>query len=155
MIEFLTGQIFRERVVSTSSTHLSRVSLVLRNNIVKHQAHPSPRHDCMQHKKCNDWSIQGLLSYSQDGESDGYGGKHEGLYLTSWELDLRCSRKSQGTTGGHLLLLCCDLFPPVLTYYSAPSGGNGIYCGVPFCFFWISLCLYLIFDPISGLFIIP
>eukprot|EP00978_Attheya_sp_CCMP212_P029029 scaffold101759_cov55-Attheya_sp.AAC.1 len=69
------------------------------------RAHPSPRRDCMQHKKCDDWSIRGLLSHSQDDESDGYGGTHEGLYLTSWELDLRCSRKSQGTTGGHLLLL--------------------------------------------------
>lgn len=76
-------------------------------------------------------------------------GKHEGLYLTSWELDLRCSRKSQGATGGHLLLLCCDLFPPVLIY-SAPSGGNGIYRGVTFFSFGF-LCLYLNFDPISGL----
>eukprot|EP00978_Attheya_sp_CCMP212_P024699 scaffold78037_cov54-Attheya_sp.AAC.1 len=110
---------------------------------------PSTRLHATQ--KCDDWSIRGLLSHSQGGESDGYGGKHEGLYLTSWELDLRCStRNSQGTTGGHLLLLCCDLFPPVLTY-SARSGGNGIYRGVPFCYFWISLCLYLNFDPISGL----
>ena len=76
-------------------------------------------------------------------------GKHEGLYLTSWELDLRCSRKSQDTTGGHLLLLCCDLFPPVLIY-SSPSGGNGIYRGVTFFSFGF-LCLYLNFDPISGL----
>eukprot|EP00978_Attheya_sp_CCMP212_P038700 scaffold194505_cov34-Attheya_sp.AAC.1 len=74
--------------MSTSSLHWNHVSL-LRNNIVKHQAHPSTQRDCMQHTKFNDWSIRGLLSHSQDGESDGYGGKHEGLYLTEWELDLR------------------------------------------------------------------
>ena len=93
--------------------------------------------------------IRGLQSHSQDGESDGYGANMRGcIWLHgNW---------TSGALGNHktllavtLLLLCCDLFPPVLIY-SSPSGGNGIYRGVTFFSFGF-LCLYLNFDPISGL----
>ena len=77
-------------------------------------------------------------------------GKHEGLYLTSWELDLRCSRKS------HKALLAVTYFYSAVIYslrslYIPRRQAEMAFTVVWHFFSFGFLCLYLNFDPISGL----
>ena len=134
--------------MSTSSAHWSRVSLLC-NNIVKHQAHPSTQRDCVQHKKCNDWSIRGLLSHSQDGESDDYGANMRGcIWLHgNW---------TSGALGNHKALLAVTYFYSAVIYslrslYIPRRQGEMAFTVVWHFFSFGFLCLYLNFDPISGL----
>jgi hypothetical protein len=103
----------------------------------------------MQHKKCDDWSIRGLLSHSQDGESDDYGANMRGcIWLHgNW---------TSGALGNHKALLAVTYFYSAVIYslrslYIPRRQGEMAFTVVWHFFSFGFLCLYLNFDPISGL----